>query len=343
MSEASLDTSYSTAGGWKFNAPAAVGPVTPKPRPSFSVVVPAFQAGDFIGDALRSVLSQTEMPREVIVVDDGSTDDTVAVVRAFGDVVRLIQVQHGGPSAARNAGIHAATGDLVAFLDADDTYETRFLEALGALATARPDLDVLTVDARLVVDGASRGTFMQANRFPTEDQRAAVLERCFVTMMTAVRRRRLLEVGGFDSRVTHGEDWSLWIDLVLGGSRVGLVDAPLAHYRAHSQQLTARRGSSLRGRHDVLAALAGDPRLTAEEDRAVRVHLSRLDVRAATAEAVEARGWQSRKLWLHVARLDAAPRRTRLAAMARAVVPNRVAAPRAHAADVGRRRPRPHV
>jgi Glycosyl transferase family 2 len=321
-------------GGWTFRVPEAAGPVRPAPPPSFTVVIPAYQAAGFVADAVRSVLAQTKPPVEVLVVDDGSTDDTAETLRPFDGAVRLLRIPHGGPSAARNAGLHAATGDFVAFLDADDVYQPEFLAALGALAAIRPDVDVLTADATFVVDGAARGTFMQANAFPTADQRGAVLERCFLTMMSAVRRSRLLEVGGFDRRLTHGEDWRLWIELVLGGSLVGLVDAPLGCYRAHSAQLTARRGRSLRGRHEVLAEVVHHDGLTAAERRAVGSRLSSLLVRGATVEAAEARGREARRRWLHVARLSVAPPRTRLGALVAALGPAPVA--RRAATRVGR-------
>ena len=112
---------------------------------------------------------------------------------------------------------------------------------------------------------------------------------------------------------------------ILSGSLVGMVDAPLGCYRAHSAQLTARRGRSLRGRYEVLAEVARRHGLTTAERRAVSARLSTLLVRAATVEAVEARGREARRLWLHVACLSAAPRRTRLAALAAALGPARLA------------------
>src|SRR5579883_2718722 len=89
-------------------------------QPLVSVVIPTYNYGHFLGRALASVFAQTYAPIECIVVDDGSTDDTPAVLAQYGDRVRVIKRQRGGPAAARNAGVEAAKGEFVAFLDADD-------------------------------------------------------------------------------------------------------------------------------------------------------------------------------------------------------------------------------
>ena len=87
-----------------------------------SAVIPAYNAGKYVGRAIESVLAQTRKADEIIVVDDGSTDDTAEVVERFGDAVRFIRQENAGASFARNTGIEAATSDWIAFLDADDEW-----------------------------------------------------------------------------------------------------------------------------------------------------------------------------------------------------------------------------
>jgi glycosyltransferase involved in cell wall biosynthesis len=137
-----------------FLAPAPAEPVEPGPVPTFSIVIAAYQAERHIGAALESALAQTLPPVEVVVCDDGSTDGTAQVVAPYRDrgVVYLRQENNGEPT-AKNAAVRAATGDFVVLLDSDDEFLPRRLEALGALASARPDLDVMTTDAYVEVDG----------------------------------------------------------------------------------------------------------------------------------------------------------------------------------------------
>jgi hypothetical protein len=98
-------------------------------------------------------------PSTSVVVDDGSSDDLASALLPYSNHVRLLTSPHVGASGARNLGVEHATGDFVGFLDADDELDPEFLAALGTLSTARPDLEILTSDARIVRDGRPDGTF----------------------------------------------------------------------------------------------------------------------------------------------------------------------------------------
>lgn len=108
-------------------------------KPLVSVIIPAWNAGPYIGETVESVLRQTHRPWELIVVDDGSTDDTVERLAPYQDSLRLIRSRHGGSAAARNAGLDAASGDYVAFLDADDLWHPTKLEVQLAVAGRHPE------------------------------------------------------------------------------------------------------------------------------------------------------------------------------------------------------------
>jgi hypothetical protein len=253
--------------------------------PTFSIVVPAYQAAETIGEALRSALAQTQPAHEIIVVDDGSTDDLDAALARFADSITLIRKENGGSASARNAGAAAATGDFLAILDADDAYHPRRLEALAALATARPDLDLVTTDARFLVAGETVGSFLADNPFPTSGQRAAILESCFVGGWPAVRLARLREVGGFDESLAVGHDWDAWLRLILDGSSAGLVDRPYYDYQLGSGSLTARRVTSLWDRVRLLEKADANPELEPEERPLLRRSLRNHRSRAVLAEA----------------------------------------------------------
>jgi hypothetical protein len=247
--------------------------------PTFSIVVPAYQAAETIGDALRSALAQTLPAHQIIVVDDGSTDDLDAALAPFADSIRLVRKENGGSASARNAGAEAATGDFLAILDADDAYHPRRLEALAALAGARPDLDLVTTDARFMVGAETLGSFLADNPFPTSGQRTAILESCFVGGWPAVRLARLREVGGFDEGLMVGHDWDCWLRLILDGSAAGLVDRPYYDYQLTSGGLTARRVTSLWDRVRLLEKAEENPKLEPAERpvlrRSLRYHRSR--------------------------------------------------------------------
>ncbi|HXY28403.1 MAG TPA: glycosyltransferase family A protein, partial [Acidimicrobiales bacterium] len=115
--------------------PEVDGPITPLfAPPSFSVVVPVYQEAHLVGEAIESVLAQTVVPRQILVCDDGSTDDLASVLAAFGDRIRVLRQEHKGLAAARNLCLYHATGDFVTQCDADDVMLPRLIEAMGELA-----------------------------------------------------------------------------------------------------------------------------------------------------------------------------------------------------------------
>ena len=119
--------------------------------PVVSVIMPAFNAERYLGTAVESVLRQTFADFELLIVDDGSSDGTVAAARAFAERdrrVRVLQQANAGPGPARNRGFRAASGRLFAFLDSDDEWDETFLAEHVAVLDARPDVDVLVGNAR---------------------------------------------------------------------------------------------------------------------------------------------------------------------------------------------------
>jgi hypothetical protein len=306
--------------------PPASGSVSRGPTPVFSVVIAAYDAADTITDAIESVLAQTIRPVEIVVCDDGSRDDLGAALTPFRDSVTLVRQQHAGEGAAKtNGASHAREGDFIVFLDADDTFLPERLEALGELAAARPDLDILTTDAFLEIDGeVIRRCYEAGWTFEANDQRGAILERNFIFGQAAVRRTRFLESGGFDASISHGTDWDLWCRMVLGGSRVGLVDEPLARYRLRRSSLSADRTALLEGRCRVLERAASRDDLTPGERTRVQAALATAQHNALLARASTALREGSpnaRRLAIGVARTPSLPARTRAKAALAALAP----------------------
>lgn len=248
---------------WNFLAPPAESmPPRPAERPTFSVVVAAYNVADLIREAIDSALAQTHPPAQIVVCDDGSTDDLVSALAPYGDGVTLIRQPHGGVGAAKDAAAEIATGDFVVILDADDIFLPERLKALGELAMLRPDLDLLTTDAWLELDGQLIGRYSDAYiPFAVAGQRRRILERCFLFPLVAIRRDRFLEIGGFDRTLTSAVDWDLWLRLILAGAKAGFVDAPLAHYRIREGSVTSNTVRRAQGHVRVAEKALSNPDL----------------------------------------------------------------------------------
>ena len=296
--------------------------------PTFSVVIPAYQSSGFVGDAVASALEQTLPAHEVIVCDDGSTDDLTGALAPYADRVTVVRRPHRGPAAARNAAIEIASGEFVVMLDADDVYEPSRLEALGELAAARPDLDILATDLWLEENGTVTGQFYDTVDFPPIEQRLAILEACFVSC-PAMRTSRVLEEGGFDEEYDVAEDWDLFLRLVLGGSRAGLVPEPLVRYRRHLSSATADRARSLWARVRVLEKAQSHPTFSGPERAFLDRCLARARTRARLDEAkarARSRDTNVRRSLVALALSRETPAATRLVAASAAIAPRRATA-----------------
>jgi hypothetical protein len=257
-------------------------------QPTFSILITAYQAAEYISDAIESVLTQTRSPQEIIIVDDGSTDDLPGALKAYRTEVTLLRTEHRGASAAYNVGMRAATAEFVSVLDADDVFLPDYLRRVSELAMLRPDLDILTTNAYLEIDGRIIGSYYpRIARFVVGDQRAGVLHNHFIFGLASIRRESLLAVGGRDEHMTRGGDAECFTKLILNGSRAGLIDEPLARYRLRPGSLSADRAESMRTELAIVERARGHPTLTATERQWIDHELSikRTEVALALAES----------------------------------------------------------
>ena len=190
----------------------------PDPTPLVSIVIPTYNYGRYVTQAIDSALSQTYPHIEVIVLDDGSTDDTKARLKPYEGRISYVYQENRGLSAARNAAIRLSRGDLVAFLDSDDIWLDDKLACQVAVLTANPGVGLVSCafiefDDRVGV----KRTFV----YPHHPDRAALRrELLFANVVSggsgAVVRRALLERAGlFDERLRGAEDWDMWLRLSL--------------------------------------------------------------------------------------------------------------------------------
>lgn len=214
-------------------------------RDSVSVVIPAYNAGRYLGEALDSVLAQTLPPREVLVVDDGSTDDTPEVCARYSGRVRYARQENAGVSAARNAGLAAATGEFVALMDADDVCAPeRFARQVAALRR-RPDavacLSGHWVFDRTRVTGRYPGSPADGDRPPAE-----VAAYLVAIPMTGLFRRAAADGVRFPTGVAVGED-TLFLGLLRRRGPFVILPDVLYGYRRHPASATSR--------HSVMAGV----------------------------------------------------------------------------------------
>ncbi len=202
---------------------------------TISVIIPTFEYGRFLGEAIDSALAQTHPPLEVIVVDDGSTDETPRVVASYGNRIRSIRQRNQGLSAARNAGIEAARGDYLAFLDSDDVWMPRKLERQLARFESDPALGLVHCGAETVNrEGRTLGIHLSG----MEGWVAMELLRLDREVITTpgsgimVPRQVAIEVGGFEPGLQPSEDWDFCYRLA-SRYRVGYVREVLVRYRLH--------------------------------------------------------------------------------------------------------------
>lgn len=219
-------------------------------HPKISVVVPCFNAEKYIGIAIESVLAQRWPNLEIVVVDDGSSDGSVELIRERFPVVRLIQQTNQGVAAARNNGISHAKGDWIAFLDADDYWLPGKLQAQWEMLGKTPEARMAytawqvwtctdpapTRDYLAALAGSSNNTSLWsgASGWVYPD----LLLECVVWTSTVLAHRSVFEeVGQFDPQLRMGEDWDLWLR-ASRVTRILRVPAPYALYRMHPESIT---------------------------------------------------------------------------------------------------------
>lgn len=226
----------------------------------FTAVIPLFNKAATVRRALDSVFGQTFAPAEILVVDDGSTDGGGAIARSMADFrLRVIDQPNRGVSAARNAGLRAATQPFVAFLDADDRWRPELLARMRDLIERHPGA-VLYGAGFFTVEGATIKRYHGIGRSADDARPAGVVdffaERCrdfpLHTSTTVVRREAALSLGGFAEGVAYAEDHLFWAKLALAGPVV-LTPEPLAEYDvAVPGQAVGYWRTTYRERFDIL-------------------------------------------------------------------------------------------
>lgn len=222
-----------------------------------SVVIPNFNHARYVGDAILSVLAQTYRDYEILVVDDGSTDDSHAVIAQFGDRVRFICQPNAGLSAARNTGIRAAAGAYIGVLDADDLYEPEYLEALVAMLRRQPGAGGVHCGYRFVDHENQPLPQVEARAVEPDGLYRALLDGNFLVPESVLLRRTVYDdVGLFDEALRACEDWDVWLR---AASRFHILRSPriLTRHRVLPGSMSTDPQRMLANRLAVLAKHVG--------------------------------------------------------------------------------------
>ena len=326
-----------------------------------SVAIPAHNAGDTLAETLRSVLAQTHQTLDIVVVDDGSSDDTADVAASFGERIRVVRQPNAGISRARNVSLDACRGAFIALLDADDICEPERIAVQLEYMLQNPELLLCSSDfsgfdhtgmlARSYCGHyykrcsaeqggpqaryAQRGTLDISDclsETPAQEQRVSTLHGLvydelvlgnFIHPPTVMIRRETLEkVGSFDVQFRIGCEWE-WLVRVARAGPVGYIDRPLLRYRRSPTQVTHNPQTALDALHVAQLIHRRDPSVRRRAPRAVRHHVGGLYLSAAYALS-EQRPITALELLLASIFRYRTLRRTSLATLIRVLLPKRL-------------------
>lgn len=259
--------------------------IADQPSPLFSVVVPAFNAQDTISKTIDSVLVQEFANFELVIVDDGSTDDTASIVQGYVDGdprIRLIRRQNGGTGAAYNTGIEAARGEWIVMLSADDMIAPAHLAAMELAIREHPESSAFTSNGWYLYDNGTR-TLVYPQDPPFDKsgcELSQLLDRCFFPVGATFSRKACLDVGGLEPGF-YAEDYYLFLRLLASGYRHTYVDAPLAIHTRNRRQKSAAGLSMRQGDAATIRRILDDFELSETDVLAAKTSLNRLQANIA--------------------------------------------------------------
>ena len=261
-----------------------------------SVVIPAYNEEKFVGAAIESALRQTRRDLDVVVVDDGSSDGTAAVVESYSadERLRLIRQENQGLSAARNTGVAAAKGELIAFLDSDDVWMPDFCEEMAAALERTPGAGLAYCDAWWVDDAGERfyrQSAMAVNNppqdpphDPEEFLRLLIRRGNFIFVSTMVRSEVLAEVGGFDTTLSAVEDYDMWIRILAAGHGAAATGRRLAVKRGRTSAMSRQHRNMFVNLRRVLLDTAEKRGVPADVAAVARERVAALDREIAAVD-----------------------------------------------------------
>jgi glycosyltransferase involved in cell wall biosynthesis len=245
-------------------------------EPLVSVIIPTYNRADYLKLVLKSVLEQTYKNIEVIVADDGSTDNTAEVVADFNDprIKYFYQRNTGLPAATRNLGLREVSGEYIAFLDSDDLWLPKKLEIQVEYLRNHPEYYLVYSNAWIIDEtGARKGLIANLELFKEGEIFNNLVKYNFIPQLTVLMKRKVFEEIGFfneDPALRAVEDYEYWLRVALR-HKIGFVKEPLAMYRAHSGGMS-RAANLAHAEQKILFSLLEDPSVPNKNEIMERVY-----------------------------------------------------------------------
>jgi glycosyltransferase involved in cell wall biosynthesis len=253
--------------------------------PSVSVIIPAYNSSEYLGDTLASVFGQTFSDYEVIVVNDGSpdTESLEQVLEPYRDKIVYLKHENRGAAAARNSGLRVARGEFIAFLDADDRWLASYLqEQLTFLQQSKAD--IAYADALMLGDPQIAGrTYMELapSRCPVTPESLLAVDVGVLTSGVLARKTLIQQVGLFDESIRRGHDFDLWLRLAQARATFACHRKVLVHYTVSTKGLSGDAVSQVERRLELLLNIQARGDLTASEGAALERNLEENTARLA--------------------------------------------------------------
>lgn len=210
-------------------------------QPRVSVIIPAYNSAKYLIDAIASVLNQTYTDYEIIVINDGSTDNTREVVKPYLDRIRYFEQENKGVSATRNRGMYLARGELIAFLDADDFFMPHKLQQQVKIFDIQPDLGIVNSGFRMISEeGKQIQDIERWHSIPTLTPEIWLLHKPVLPSAMMFKKFWLLKVGGFDPRFSASEDVDVVLRMIIWGCKSTWLKEITVYYRQHKTSASWR-------------------------------------------------------------------------------------------------------
>ncbi|GAP10770.1 glycosyltransferase [Bellilinea caldifistulae] len=232
--------------------------------PLVTIIIPAYNQGYYLGEAIQSCLNQTYPNIEIIVVDDGSTDNTQEVAHSYNNPkIKYLYKQNGGLSSARNAGIRAASGEYLSFLDSDDMFLPPKIELLMDKFKANPELGFVAGHA-LLIDQRGKVIPKKFETFLPSPIQNLILGNPFHVGSVMIKKEWQEKIGYFDETLRSYEDWDYWLRLAIEGCNMEVVPVAVSKYRFHTGQMTRNGEQMTTANLAVLEKTFTNPNLSQE-------------------------------------------------------------------------------